>query len=64
MDKQEDSDCKCKRECTRITGMIQVIQKKTKTLSEHAVIGVRNAKAHAKAKTHLDFHLVQDMKGN
>lgn len=44
--------------------MIQVIQKKTKTLSEHAVIGVRNAKAHAKAKTHLDFHLVQDMKGN
>lgn len=58
------TEFKCKRECTRITGMIQVIQKKTKTLSEHAVIGVRNAKAHAKAKTHFDFHLVQDMKGN
>lgn len=37
---------------------------KTKTLSEHAVIRVRNAKAHTKARTHLDFHLVQDMKSN
>lgn len=37
---------------------------KTKTLSEHAVIGVRKAKAHAKARTHFDFHLVQDMKGS
>lgn len=36
----------------------------TKTLSEHAVIGVRKAKAHGKAKTHLDFHLVLDMKGD
>lgn len=42
--------------------MTQVIQKK-QTLPAHAAIRVRKAKAHGKPKTHVDFHLVQDMKG-
>lgn len=63
MDKQEDSDwAQMQKGVYKDNKHDAGDSEETKTLSEHAVLGVRKAKVHGKAKSHLDFHLVQDMK--